>query len=177
LQFQALQESLEELRSVLSGKSEGLSNSSELLNPDRVTDKELQNKLSNLSSELQDENQRLLIELGNLTAENQKVRADYVALLESSTQVTNKLRQEVQELRSQLEHERADREEVEAQLADREKQVEELRSELSELKQNSAVAREELPEPANALNRLKAKRKKSKADLGDVMTLWEILEE
>jgi septal ring factor EnvC (AmiA/AmiB activator) len=80
-------------------------------------------------------------------------------------------------LRSQLEQERVDREEVEAQLADREKQVEELRSQLSDLKQNSAVAREGLPEPANALNRLKAKRRKSKADLGDVMTLWEILEE
>jgi chromosome segregation ATPase len=80
-------------------------------------------------------------------------------------------------LRSQLDQERTDREEVEVQLADREKQVEELRSQLSELKQNLAVAREELPEPANALNRLKAKRKKSKADLGDVMTLWEILEE
>lgn len=162
LQFQALQESLEELRSVLLGKSEGLSNSSELLNPDRVTDKELQKDLSNLSSKLQDENQRLLIELGNLTAENQKVRADYAALLESSTHVTNKLRQEVQEVRSQLETERADREEIE--------------TELSELKQKSTAAGKNLPEAADLLNQLKAKRKKSKADLTDLETILEILE-
>jgi chromosome segregation ATPase len=53
-------------------------------------------------------------------------RASYAALLESSTHVTNKLREEVQEVRSQLEKERANREEIE--------------SELSHLKQNSAPA-------------------------------------
>ncbi len=95
LQFQALQESLEELRSMLLGKPEGLSNSSESLNPSGVTDKELHNELSNLKDE------------------NEKLRVDYAALLESSTHVTNKLRQEVQELRWQLETERADREEAE----------------------------------------------------------------
>jgi chromosome segregation ATPase len=163
LQFQALQESLEELRAVLLGKSERLGNSSELLNPDKVTDKELQNELSSLSSELQDENQRLLIELGNLTAENQKVRADYAVLLESSTHVTNKLRQEVQELRSQLETERVDRGEIEA--------------ELSELKQKSATAGKDLPEAADLLNQLKTRRKKSKSDLTDLEVILEILEE
>jgi len=70
--------------------------------------------------------EQLQNELGNLKAESKKLRADYAALLESSTYMTNELRQEVQEVRSQLETERASREEIEA--------------ELSELKQNSAPA-------------------------------------
>ena len=204
LQMQVLRESLEELRSILLGKSEGLSNSSELFNPNRVTDRELQNDLSNLSSELQEENQRLLIELGNLTAENQKVRADYAALLESSTHVTNKLREELQELRSQLQTEKTRVEEIWEELEDSEKARENLQSENSELKktcgelrselvdrekelavalaevlelkQKSAVASKDLPEAAELLNQLKAKRKKSKADLADLETILEILE-
>jgi chromosome segregation ATPase len=204
LQFQALQESLEELRNVLLGKSEGLSNSSELLNPDRVTDRELQKDLSNLSSKLQDENQRLLIELGNLTAENQKVRADYAALLESSTHITNKLRQELQELRSQLETEKNRGEEIWEELSDTEQALAEVRSEnselkktcaelrsqlkqeradreeieveLADLKQKSAAASKDLPEAADLLNHLKAKRKKSKTDLADLEAILEILE-
>jgi septal ring factor EnvC (AmiA/AmiB activator) len=76
--------------------------------------------------------------------------------------VTNKLRQDAAELRSQLEQERADREEVEAQLA--------------ELKQKSATASRDLPEAADLLNRLRAKRKNLKIDLVDMKVLLEILE-
>ena len=78
-------------------------------------------------------------------------------------------------LRSQLEQERADRGEVEAQLSDREKQIEKLGSELSELKQKSAAARE-LPEAADLLNQLKAKRKKSGASLADIELILEMIE-
>lgn len=46
------------------------------------------------------------------------MKADYAKLLESSTAVTNKLREELREVRSLLETERADREEVEAELSD-----------------------------------------------------------
>jgi len=121
-----------------------LSDSPELLKPNEVTDKELQNELGNLSSELQDENQRLLIELGNLTAENQKVRADYAALLESSTHVTNKLREEMQELRSQLEKEKTRVEEIWEELSDTEQALAEVRSENSELKKTCDELRSEL---------------------------------
>ena len=72
----------------------------------------------------------------------------------------------MQELRSQLETERADREEIEA--------------ELSELKQNSALAAtvsEKLtPDAAIILSQLRARRKKSKADLADLEAILEILE-
>jgi len=126
-----------------------LSDSPELLKPNaEVTDEGLQS------------------EIGNLKAENEKLRVDYDALLESSTHVTNKLRQEVQELRSPLETERADREEIEA--------------ELSELKQNSvpaATLSEKLtPDAATILSQLRARRKKSKTDLADLQAILEILE-
>jgi chromosome segregation ATPase len=126
-----------------------LSDSSELLKPNaEVTDEGLQS------------------EIGNLKAENEKLRADYDALLESRTHVTNKLRQEVQELRSQLETGRADREEIEA--------------ELSELKQNSAPAttlsEKLIPDAATILGQLRARRKKSKTDLVDLEAILEILE-
>ena len=65
-------------------------------------------------------------------------------------------------MRSQLETERADREKIEVELA--------------ELKQKSVAAREDLPEAADLLNQLKARRKKSKTDLADLETILEILE-
>ncbi|MEG4421532.1 hypothetical protein QUA70_23525 [Microcoleus sp. LAD1_D5] len=107
--------------------------------------------------------ERLQNELGNLKAENEKLRGDYAALLESSTATTNKLREDVGEVRSQLEQERADREEAEAQLAD--------------LKQKSAAASKDLPEPADLLNQLKTRRKKSNASLADVELILEMIEE
>jgi chromosome segregation ATPase len=131
------------------GKIEGLSDSHELPKPDvEVAESELQNTM------------------GNLQAENEILRADHAKLLESSTQITNKLRQEVQELRSQLETGRADRSEIEA--------------ELSELKQNSAPAARLLEkltsDAATILSQLRTRRKKSKTDLADLELILEILQ-
>jgi flagellar biosynthesis chaperone FliJ len=140
---EALQKSVEALQEALLGKLES-GDSSEL----PKVDNEVAERLHN--------------ELGNLTTENEKLRADYTALLESSTVVTNKLRQEVQELRSQLETERTDREEIEAELAD--------------LKQKPATA-SELPEAADLLNQLKTRRKKSTASLADIEAILEMMEE
>jgi len=72
----------------------------------------------------------------------------------------------VQELRSQLEAERADREEIEA--------------ELSKLKQNSAptatLSEKLTPDAATILSQLRARRKKSKTDLADLEAILEIME-
>ena len=147
LQVANLQKAVETLQKALSGKLES-SDSLELPKVDNEVVEQLQN------------------ELGNLKAENEKLRADYVALLESSTHVTNKLWQEVQELRSQLETERASREEIETKL--------------SELKQNSApaatVSEKLTPDAAAILSQLRARRKKSKTDLADLEAILEILE-
>jgi hypothetical protein len=73
----------------------------------------------------------------------------------------------VQELRSQLETERADREEIEA--------------ELSELKQNSApgatFSENLTADAARILSKLRAKRKKSPVSLADIKAILEIIEE
>jgi uncharacterized phage infection (PIP) family protein YhgE len=147
LQVTNLQKAIEALQKALLGKLES-GDSLELPKVDNEVAEQLQN------------------ELGNLKAENENLRADYAALLESSTHVTNKLRQEVQELRSQLETERADREEIDA--------------ELSELKQNSAPAArlsEKLTsDAATILSQLRTRRKKSKTDLADLEAILEILE-
>ena len=93
-------------------------------------------------------NQWLPIELGNSESEKEFFR------------------QEVQELRSQLETERADREEIEA--------------ELSELKQNSAPAatfpKKLTPDAATILSQLRVRRKKSKTNLAALEAILEILE-
>ena len=72
----------------------------------------------------------------------------------------------MQELRSQLEAERADREEIEA--------------ELSKLKQNSAptatLSEKLTPDAATILSQLRARRKKSKTDLADLEAILEIME-
>jgi len=143
LQVGNLQKAVEALQEALLGKLES-GDSSELPKVDNAVAERLQNNLSNLD------------------VENEKLRADYAALLESSTAVTNKLREEVREVRSQLETERADREEIE--------------TELVELKQKSAAASKDLPEAADLLNRLRAKRKNLKMDLVDMKVLLEILE-
>jgi len=130
------------------GKIEGLNDSPEWPKPDvEVAESELQTTM------------------GNLQAENEILRADYAKLLESSTHVTNKLREEVQELRSQLETKRADPEETEA--------------ELSELKKNSAptatLSEKLTPDAATILSQLRARRKKSKTHLADLEAILEIL--
>ena len=55
-------------------------------------------------------------------------------------------------------------------------EIGELQTELSDLKQKSAAAREDLPEAADLLNQLKAKRRKSTVSLADVELLLEIIE-
>jgi hypothetical protein len=95
----------------------------------------------------------------SLRQEVEELKADRARLLESSTDIIKKIRQELQ---SQLKTEHVAREQVEAELA--------------ELKQNSATANRNLPEAADLLNQLKTKRKKSTVSLADVETLLEIIE-
>ena len=103
----------------------------------------------------------LQADVGWVEQELLEARADYAKLLESSTCVIDKLRKEVQQLRSQLATERADREEVEA--------------ELSDLRQKSVTASQEFPEPADLLNQLKGRRKKSRTDLVDIEVIIGLL--
>ncbi len=100
-------------------------------------------------------------EIESLEQQIEEARADYSKLLESSGQIKASREKELAEVRSQLKRERADREEVEV--------------ELSDLRKKSALAVAEFPEPADLLNQLKGQRKKSRADLGDIEAVLEIL--
>jgi DNA repair exonuclease SbcCD ATPase subunit len=185
LEVANLRKALEALEEKLPGKLE-LGDSVELPKVDSEGAEELQNELGNLKAE----NEKLKQELAD-------ARTDYAKLLESSTAVKASREKEIAELRSQLETERADREEVEAQVEaektrykelDKEflelheqwdgckKEIRQLEGELSDLKQKSAAAGKDLPEAADLLNQLKARRKKSKTDLADLEVILEILE-
>jgi chromosome segregation ATPase len=111
-----------------------------------------------------------------LKEERDEARADYALLLESSTAVADNLREDIRQLRSQLEAERADRAQLETQLAELQAQLAtltadraasqaELRSQLAaertsrqQLQTELASTREELaklkenPPPATAQN-------------------------
>ena len=154
-----------------------MSDSPELLKPDtEVTDNELQ------------------IRIGNLEAENERLQTDYAKLLESSTAVANKLREDVQKLRSQLETEKTRSEDAWEEMEDSEKTLaevrsenselaktcDELRSELSDLKQKSATASElpekTLPDAATILSQFRGKRKKTPVTLADIEAILEMME-
>jgi hypothetical protein len=138
LQVTNLQKAVEALQKALLGKLDS-SDSLELPKVDNEVAEQLQN------------------ELGNLKAENEKLRADYAALLESSTHVTNKLKEEFKEMRSQLETERASREEI-TNLA-------------------PIAIGVEFPDAAKILSQLRARRKKSPVSLADIEAILEIIEE
>ena len=82
-----------------------------------------------------------------LKEERDEARADYAKLLESSTAVADNLREDIRQLRSQLEAERASRQQVEAQLSSLQAQLATLaadREELAQLKKEAAEAAAEV---------------------------------
>jgi chromosome segregation ATPase len=162
-----LRKALEALQEALPGKFE-VGDSEELPKVNDKVAERLQNELSNLKAENETLCRSLakndtLINLRNqeIAALNSRLAAKDETIAKAGEQF-DKLDQEVTQIRSQLEQERADREEIEAELA--------------ELKQKSATASKNLPEAADILNQLKAKRKKSKTDLADLEAILEILE-
>jgi len=62
------------------------------------------------------------------------------------------------------------------ELASLREQLETVRAENEKLKASQPAAQFELPEAADLLNKLKARRKKSKTDLADLEAILEILE-
>ena len=111
-----------------------------------------------------------------LEAERDQARADYAKLLESSTAVADNLREDIRQLRSQLEAERASRQQLQAELVS-------TREELAKLKENPPTDNTQqpavelkLPSPADLLNQLKkANGKKFTASLTDVEKILESL--
>jgi chromosome segregation ATPase len=135
----------------------------------------------------------LLIELGNLKAENEYLRQklaesrDTIETLNWGTEGLNEqleaLRAENDVLRQELAKQKDD---YAAQLAisrQFHREAQELQSQLETLKAENEALRTaqdatefNLPEASELLNRLKAKRKKATASLADIEAILEILE-
>ncbi len=128
------------------------------------------------------------------------MKADRAKLLESSTVVTNNLREERTEntryytgrlneagatigiFKDKLAAAQAKNQRLQNDLGNLQTQVAELRSQLAaeraerEENKKSAPVEKNLPEAADLLNKLKAKRKKSKTDLADLEAILELLQ-
>lgn len=182
-QVQSLQKSLEALRNQLPGKFvEG--NFSELPNPDiKVTDGELQIELSNLQAERE--------EIAQIKKELKESAAELHREQRSTELEKGCWQQELSYAKGEL----ADAKAVILKQSDKIRELErgyslksnpaearlrleigDLQEQLADLKQNAAPACQDLPEAADLLNSLKAKRKKSAATLADVETLLEMIE-
>ena len=180
LEVADLRKALEVLLERLPGKSEA-GDSAELLKVDSKVAEGLQNELGNLKMKAVESDLDTSVYDALVDTESAKKSAAVYgftsdeALADAYFQINmltsnydeledryEATKQELAELRSQLETERADREEVE--------------TELSDLKQKSAAASKDLPEAADLLNQLKSKRKKSTTTLADLEVILEILE-
>ena len=195
--MQALQESLEALRSELPGKfAEG--DFSKLPKPDNeVTDIELQIELGNLQAEREDiaqikrdlkeaaaelhrEQRSTELEKARWQQELSDARCELADAKATMLKQSDKIRElergyslKPNPAESRL---RLEIGELNQRLADQEKEIAELRTELVDLKQKSASARD-LPDAYDLLNQLKAKHPKTKVTPGDVEKILEILEE
>jgi chromosome segregation ATPase len=195
LQVANLQKAVEGLQEALPGKLES-GDSLELPKVDNKVAEQLQNELSNLQlSEGNDEDlKRLLAKKGPLIPSD--LWQEIEKLKERNRQLRLKIGEErrssiekISELEHQAENLMRRNQEKQARLDDLEieslkpnpvesalrTEIGELQTKLSDLKQKSATA-SELPEAADLLNQLKAKRKKSKTDLADLEAILEILE-
>jgi chromosome segregation ATPase len=76
----------------------------------------------------------------------------------------------------QLDNSRVEVETLNQELASVREQLETVRAENEKLKASQPATQFELPEAADLLNKLKARRKKSKTDLADLEAILEILE-
>ena len=138
----------------------------------------------------------LQIDLGNLKAENENLRQK----LAESRDTIESLKQELAEntryytarlneagatigtFKDKLEAVQAKKQRLQNDLGNSQAQVVELRSQLAaeraerEENKKSAPVEKDLPEAADLLNKLKAKRKKSKTDLADLEAILELLQ-
>jgi chromosome segregation ATPase len=110
---------------------------------------------------LKESHRRLRLKMGAERRESIEKTSDLEDWVKGLTRRIEEKQARLDELEAQLEQERASREEVEAELAD--------------LKQKSVTA-SELPEAADLLNKLKAKRKKSPVTLADIEAILGMIE-
>jgi chromosome segregation ATPase len=148
--FTALESEVADLRKMLETLQEKLLEKLELSDTEELpkVDSEVTGGLQNELSNLKGKNEKLTQELA-LT------KRQYMELLENSAATIGNLQKELEEARAQLEIVQAENE---------------------ALRTAQPVTEFKLPEPADLLNQLKAKRKKATASLADIEAILGILE-
>ena len=152
-----------------------MSDSPELLKPiagvTKVTDSELQTELGNLKVE----NENLRQELESLKQELAENTRYYAARLNEAGATIGTFKDKLEAVQAKKQRLQNDLGNSQAQVAELREQLPAERTEREENKKSAPVEKD-LPEVADLLNKLKAKRKKSKTDLADLETILEILE-
>jgi uncharacterized phage infection (PIP) family protein YhgE len=131
----------------------------------------------------------LQIDLGNLKAENENLRQKLESLKQELAENTRYYTARLNEagatigiFKDKLEAVQAKKQRLQNDLGNSQVQVAELRSQLAaeraerEENKKSAPVEKDLPDAADLLNKLKAKRKKSKTDLADLEAILELLQ-
>jgi uncharacterized phage infection (PIP) family protein YhgE len=132
---------------------------------------------------------KLQTELGNLKTENENLRQELESLKQELAENTRYYTARVSEagatigiFKDKLEAVQAKKQRLQNDLGNSQAQVAELRSQLAaeraerDENKKSALVEKDLPDAADLLNKLKAKRKKSKTDLADLEAILELLQ-
>jgi chromosome segregation ATPase len=146
------------------------------LDQERADREEVEAQLSDREKQIE----KLRLQLATQTepTPQHKLYAEIEELKERNRLLCIKSREERQKLEEKIKTLEYRDESQSRRLAEKQNRLDELEAaiELSDLKQKSAAASKDLPEAADILNQLKAKRKKSKTDLADLEAILEILE-
>ena len=152
-----------------------MSDSPELLKPiagvTKVTDSELQTELGNLKVE----NENLRQELESLKQELAENTRYYAARLNEAGATIGTFKDKLEAVQAKKQRLQNDLSNSQAQVAELREQLAAERAEREENKK-SALVEKDLPDTADLLNKLKAKRKKSKTDLADLEAILELLQ-
>ncbi len=152
-----------------------MSDSPELLKPiagvTKVTDSELQTELGNLKVE----NENLRQELESLKQELAENTRYYAARLNEAGATIGTFKDKLEAVQAKKQRLQNDLGNSQAQVAKLREQLAAERAEREENKK-SALVEKDLPDTADLLNKLKAKRKKSKTDLADLEAILELLQ-
>jgi len=159
-----------------------LSDSPELLKPiarvTKVTDSKLQIELGNLKAE----NENLCQKLAESRDTIESLKQELAENTRYYTARLNEAGATIGTFKDKLEAVQAKKQRLQNDLGNSQAQVVELRSQLAaeraEREENKKLApvEKDLPEAADLLNKLKAKRKKSKTDLADLEAILELLQ-
>jgi len=160
-----------------------LSDSPELLKPiagvtEKVTDNQLQIELGNLKAENENLGQKLAESRDTIESLKQELAENtryYTARLNEAGATIGIFKDKLEAVQAKKQRLQNDLGNLQAEVIELRLQLAAERTEREENKKSAPVEKD-LPEAADLLNKLKAKRKKSKTDLADLEAILELLQ-